>query len=364
VIRRVLYGFFVALAISVAAALPVAAADASPSPSPSSATVTDTPPTVIDANAQDRVSFGSNIHIAAGETVRDVFCMGCSVISDGTIARDLVVFGGNADIRSVVGRDAFVLGGNLHLGPKATVARDMTTVGGRSTLDPGATVGRDKTAIGSPGGAAFTSGHNFAGPDIGTLFPGVLLILLAALALALFPRQLAVTASLAESRPAASFGLGCVGILGGIALAILLAITVILIPLSLVLVVGILLAWIFGWAAIYLVVGRRLLAAADQQAQPFLAVIVGGAAFAVLTLVPPLSILIGLIAGSIALGAALGSRFGTRTEQRDFFAWGNRSPYFAPTSPMAPAPQPAPPAPPPPPAPTQPPPQEPPEANT
>jgi len=71
-----------------------------------------------------------------------------------------------------------------------------------------------------------------------------------------------------------------------------------------------------------------------------------------------------LIAGSIALGAALGSRFGTRTEQRDFFAWGNRSLYFAPTAPMAPAQQPAPPAAPPPPAPTQTPPAEPPEANT
>jgi hypothetical protein len=362
VIRRLLFGFFVAVAIWLVAALPAAAADASPSPSP--ATVTDTPPPVSDANAQDRVSFGSDIHIAAGESVRDVFCMGCSVISDGTIARDLVVFGGNADIRSVVGRDAFVFGGNLHLGPKATVARDLTTVGGSSTLDPGATVGRDKTAVGTPGGG-FTTGHNnFAGPDIGAIFPGVLLILLAALALAIFPRQLAVTASLAESRPAASFGLGCVGILGGIALAILLAITVILIPLSLVLVVGIALAWIFGWAAIYLVVGRRLLAIADQQPQPFLAVIVGGAAFAVLTLVPPLSFLVGLIAGSIALGAALGSRFGTRTEQRDFFAWGNRSLYFAPTAPMAPAPQPPPPAAPPPPAPTQTPPAEPPEANT
>jgi hypothetical protein len=358
VIRRLLLGLLAAVAFSLPAALPAAAA-ASPSP----AAQVDTPVPVPDANAQDRVSFGSNIHIAAGETARDVFCLGCSVVSEGTIARDLVVIGGSADVYSVVGRDAFVMGGNVHLRPKATVGRDLVTLGGASTLDPGATVGRDKTAIGVPGsGGTFTPGQNFGGPDLGSLFPGALLILLAALALAIFPRQLAVTASLAEARPGASFGLGCVGILGGFALAILLAITVILIPVSLVLAIGIVLAWIFGWAAIYLVVGRRLMAAADQRPQPFLAVVVGGAAFAVLSLVPPVGILVGLVGGSIALGAALGSRFGTRSEQGDFFAWGNRAAYFTPATGMAPGPQ-GPSAAPPPTA-TQPPPQEPPEANT
>ena len=243
--------------------------------------------------------------------------------------------GGSADIRSAIGRDAVVIGGNLHLGSRASVARDLVAVGGTSTEDPGATVGRDKTAVGFPGIGSFTSGHTFGAPDIGSLFPGALLVLLAALAMAIFPRQLAVTASLVEARPVASFGLGCVGILGGFALAILLAITVILIPVSLVLALGILLAWVFGWAAIYLVAGNRLLAAADQRQQPFLAVIVGGAVFALLSLVPLVSIPLGLIGGSVALGAALGSRFGTRTEQGDFFAWGSRAPYFSPTTAMA-----------------------------
>jgi len=358
VIRRLLLGLLAALALSLPAALPAAAADASPSPA-----TADTPVPVGDAS-QDRVSFGSNIHIAAGETARDVFCLGCSVTSEGTITRDLVVFGGSADVSSVVGRDAFVLGGHVNLGPKATVGRDLVVAGGSSTVDPGATVGRDKTAVGFPGPGTIPTGRNFGGPDVGTLIPGLVLVLLAALALAIFPRQLAVTASLAESRPFASFGLGCVGILGGFALAILLAITVILVPVSLVLAAGIALAWVFGWAGIYLVVGRRLLAAADQRPQPFLAVVVGGVAFALLSLVPPIGILIGLVGGSIALGAALGSRFGTRAEQGDFFTWGNRAPYYAPTSGGPPAPQPPMPSPPPAATPTPPPLEEPREGNT
>ncbi len=351
-IRRLLLGLFAAVMFCLLVAFPVAAADATPSPS----VPTDAPSPIFDASAQDRVSFGADIHIASGETARDVICVGCSVLSEGTIERDLVVVGGNADIRAAVGRDAVVVGGNLHLGSQATVARDMVAIGGTSSEDPGATVGRDKTAIGFPAIGTFAGGHNFGAPDLGSLFPGAFLVLVAALALAIFPRQLAVTASLVEARPVASFGLGCVGILGGLALAILLAITLILIPVSLVLALAILLAWVFGWAAIYLVAGSRLLNAADQRPQPFLAVIVGGAIFALLSLVPLVSIPIGLIGGSVALGAALGSRFGTRTEQGDFFAWGNRAPYPAPTTAMAPAP--------PPPAPTPPPPQDPPEANT
>ena len=141
-----------------------------------------------------------------------------------------------------------------------------------------------------------------------------------------------MTASLVEARPFASFGLGCFGIVAAIALAILFAITLILIPVSLVLTLAVSAAWLFGWAAIFLVVGNRFLVAADQRPQPLAAVVVGGVLFALLALIPLISIPIGLVGGSVALGAALGSRFGTRREQTDFFAFGRApAPYQPPT---------------------------------
>ncbi len=333
-IRRALLGVVGAAALALLAALPVAALDPSPSPSPSSATS----PSAFDEGARDQVSFGSDIHLAAGETVRDVVCIGCSVISQGIIARDLVVVGGNADILGPVGRDAVDVGGYLHLGPKASVGRDLTAVGGGSSVDPGAAVGRNRTGVGWPGtGGLDLSGF---GGNPGGLFPSAVLVLVAVLAMAVFPRQLAVTAALVEARPIASFGLGCFGIIAAIAIATLCAITVILLPVTLLLTLATLTAWVFGWAAVYLVAGRRLLAAADRRVQPLLAVVVGGALFALLALVPLVGIALGLLGGSIALGGALGSRFGTRSEQGDFFAWGN-----APATPVALVP----PAPPPPP---------------
>jgi hypothetical protein len=345
VIRKFLVGILAASVVGVLTVLPVAAADASPSP-----TANTPSPAVLDQGVTDRVSFGTDIHIAAGQSARDVFCMGCSVFSEGTIARDLVVMGGNAEILGPVGRDAFVLGGHVHLGPKASVARDLNAVGGSATVDPGATVGRDRTAVGglpvgSPGG--FGSFNPF-----GSLIPGLVLIVLAMLAMTMFPRQLAVTASLVEARPFASFGLGCFGIVAAIALAILFAITLILIPVSLILTLAVSAAWLFGWAAIFLVVGNRFLVAADQRPQPLAAVVVGGVLFALLALIPLISIPIGLVGGAVALGAALGSRFGTRREQTDFFAFGRAPAPYQPTYPPAPHP------------PVQMPPQDPPEANT
>jgi len=147
------------------------------------------------------------------------------------------------------------------------------------------------------------------------------------------------TAALVEARPIASFGLGCFGIIAAIAIAILCAITVILLPVTLLLTLATLAAWVFGWAGVYLVAGRRLLAAADRRVQPLLAVVVGGALFALLALVPLVGIPLGLLGGSIALGGALGSRFGTRIEQGDFFAWGHPP---APAAMVSPAPHPPP----------------------
>jgi len=271
--------------------------------------------------------------VQPGQLNRDVFCLGCSVtvLPGASVGRDLVVFGGTADVEGSVGRDAFVLGGMLHLGSSASVNRDAVVMGGHSEITPGAHVGRDQTSFGSPGGG-FTPGF----PSQPSIFPGVFVVALAILALLVFPRQLEVTAALVEARPGASLGLGCLALVAAVAGAILLAVTVILIPVSLAIALLVGAAWLFGWAAIYLVTGRRLLAALDQRATPLVAVAVGGAFFVLLGLIPVVGALLVFFGGAVALGAAAGSRFGTRREQTDFFAW--RTP--APIEPQYPFPTP------------------------
>jgi len=85
VIRRALFGVVGAAALALLAALPVAALDPSPSPpgSPPPSPASAASPSTFDEGGRDQVSFGSDIHLAAGETVRDVVCIGCSVFFAG-----------------------------------------------------------------------------------------------------------------------------------------------------------------------------------------------------------------------------------------------------------------------------------------
>ncbi len=260
----------------------------------------------------DQVSFGSDINIAESQTVpRDAVCMFCSIRDNGTVGRDLVAVFGSATVNGPVGRDATAVFGDVHLGGKAAVERDAVAVGGNLSKDAGATVGRDSTSMG------FLPVH--FGLSFSPFWAAGGLILVSLLLLILFPTQLGTTMVLIENRPFASFGLGCLGTLAGSFLMIFLAITVILIPVALAVGLVMAAAWAFGWAALALLVGRRLLDRANQQPNPLLAVVAGGVLLGLISVVPVLGFLVALVAGSVALGAAGGSRFGTRRSQTDFF---------------------------------------------
>jgi hypothetical protein len=261
--------------------------------------------------ARDVISFGSDLRIAAGESVpRDVFCMGCHVVVEGTVGRDVVVMGGDADIRGQVGRDVFVLGGHLKLGSNSSVGRDAIAMGGHLDRDPGSQVGRDAMS-GVPVGFSFGLGW-LGVAYVFRLASSLVLFILAVLLAALFPKQVEATSVLLEHRLGTSFGLGCLGVIGGTALATIFAVTVILLPLSLAISVGLFAAWLLGWTALLGVVGRRILAMSERKGSALAALLAGGLVLGALSLVPVLGLLVGLLAGTVALGAALGSRFGTR----------------------------------------------------
>jgi hypothetical protein len=280
----------------------------------------------------DRVIFGGDETVAKGETVRDVFVFGGNVKMDGTAMRDVVVFGGNADISGPIGRDLVVFGGNASLTGDAHVGRNVVVGGGNVEFPPGKPppVSGDITYGATP--------FRFFGPpsfSILNLLPSVvtsaILLLAALLALWFFPRQVYATAALIEQRAAVSFGLGCLALPTAIALGIICAITVILLPVTLAVAVVMAAAWLFGFAALFLVAGRFLLGAFNRPQDALPAVVLGAAIFLVLMLVPVLGALIGFIAGFVAVGSALGSRFGTRSADLPIF--GGRPPAYAPTYP-------------------------------
>ena len=147
----------------------------------------------------------------------------------------------------------------------------------------------------------------------GTLVPALGFVLLSVLLLVIFPRQVAAAGVLVQRQPVASFGLGCLGVVVAVALALLFALTLVLIPASFVLLLAVVAAWLLGWTAIFLAAGRRLVASVRPEgSDPLPALLIGGAALSLLWIVPVVNVLVGVIGGCVAVGAALGSRFGTR----------------------------------------------------
>jgi hypothetical protein len=209
------------------------------------------------------------------------------------------------------------------LGPHASVGRDIAITGGSLIRDPGATVGRN-VVYGTSGRFGHFGGPFFFGParphlggfgNASSVFGFVVaigILLIGLVLLIFFPRNIQATGATLERRPLESFGLGCAGFLAGLALMVLFAITIIGIPVSFVIFTALVVGWLFGWAALFLITGQRLLRTANRVPDLVPALLVGGVLLGVLANIPFLNVVVLAVGGSLALGAVIYSRFGTQ----------------------------------------------------
>ena len=82
---------------------------------------------------QDRVSFGSDITVAEGETAGDIACAFCSVHVHGDVKGDVVVLFGSVtvDPTHTISGDVAILGGDLNLADETEVGGDVAVIGGQ-----------------------------------------------------------------------------------------------------------------------------------------------------------------------------------------------------------------------------------------
>jgi hypothetical protein len=278
------------------------------------------PPIPPQVTAGSLSSFGGDYTIPADETRHgDVTVYGGDVDVQGTITHDLRVFGGDVTIEGSVGHDVVIFGGSVHLGAQADVGHDVAVFGGSFDRDPGAHVGHEvvqggfSTDLVSSMLPALPRLPALTGLDTSVrvaLSAG--LVLLALLLQLLFPRQIALARDALDERPFATLGLGCLTAVAGVLLAALLAITVILLPVSAAIGVAMTAGWLLGLAGLIVLVGERLTATLHFRINPVPTLLIGGALVAVLVNVPIFGIVFGLLIGSMALGAVVLTRFGTR----------------------------------------------------
>ena len=308
----------------------------------------------------DQLVFGNNFTLASGEVVSgdlSVFGGSAKLEESSRVKGDVNVFGGNVEVLGSIDGDINVIGGNVNLRSSAKVGGKQNVVAGNISRDRGAVVGSPAPIDAKRAGVSVTLpselglfnrfGRWFASviaddgdPDglgaflrrgnwrissdpLGLKWIGdsishaLFMTVLAIVAMAIFPNQYARMANVAHGQWLVAGSIGALTWVAVPILVVLMAITICLIPLSivasLVWAAGIVLGWVVG-AGIF---GAWLLKGfGKNNSIPLVQTAIGAFALALLGALPVFGWLLGLGASSLGLGALLLTRFGTQPYPR------------------------------------------------
>lgn len=267
-------------------------------------------------HAREVVAVGNDVSIKAGEVVKSIVVVGGSLRMDGEVLRDVVVVAGEVVVNGPIEGDLVVVAGPVTAGPKTEVDGDAVFVGSAANLNDEAQFHRGYKRVPAPdlspvfrGMQAFvTEGVMKARP----LPPGVrwvwfvhLAFFLAILGIALlFPGAVAAGTVAIEQRPIVSLLTGVLTAILFLPVFVLLAATVIGIP---VMIIGLVGALMFGKASVMQFIGQGMgrslrLSALESSV---LAVFVGALILTLLYITPVLGFVAWALATTLGLGAAM-----------------------------------------------------------
>jgi hypothetical protein len=251
------------------------------------------------------VVFGQSLNVGADETVDKAVAIGGSITIAGHVRRDAVAIGGSVTLQpgARVEGDAVAIGGSVSVADGATLEGDNVSLGG--TIP---------TTIGSMtrwvvGGPHMFSMFSFAS----RLTRAVLLFVIALLIAIAFPGALARIGVYLVNRPGLSALGGVAILLGFVPLCVLLAMTIIGIPLIPVAVMLLAALFLFGFTVSAAWLGDRMPGRQEHRA-PTKSVARGGAILVVVGLVPWIGTAALILVAAVSAGATLLSRFGRRAE--------------------------------------------------
>ena len=300
-------------------------------------------PAYAQSGEPGKIVFGDNFTLKSGEKLNGdlvVFGGNVTVEEDADLNGNLVVFGGTISSNGNLNGDVVVFGGQISLDENAVVAGDVVTIGGQLTQADGAEIKGEVVKNVSP---EIEIPNGRIPPDVtppsvnfdfnpfwtvaGIFYRAVILAALAMLVVVFLKPQMENVSQAIVSQPVMSGGVGLLTVFGGpisiVVVALVMIITLILIPVAaLVVFMGVLaiaLAWLFGMIALGNEVGERFTQSINQSWAPaftagfgtFLLMLVGGA----IGEIPCVGWLFVALIGFVGIGAAVLTRFGTRPLQ-------------------------------------------------
>jgi hypothetical protein len=254
-------------------------------------------------HGSERVVFGQSLNVGTDETVDKA-----------------VAIGGSVTIAGHVRRDAVAIGGSVTLLPGARVEGDAVAIGGAVSVAEGATLEGDNVSLGEtiPTTVGSMTRWVVGGPHMFSMFSfasrltrAVLLFVIALLIAVAFPGALTRIGAYLVNRPGLSALSGVAILLGFVPLCVLLAVTIIGIPLIPVAVMLLVALFLFGFTVSAAWLGERM-PVSQERKTPIKSVAWGGAILAVVGLVPWIGMAALILAAAVSAGATLLSRFGRR----------------------------------------------------
>ncbi len=266
--------------------------------------------------AGDLIVFGGDVRIEA----------------DSRVEGSVVAWGGDVEIAGTVERDVVAFGGDLLLRRTARVEGSVVTLGGTLERETGAVV-RGQQLVNPPswwhwwwvriptypyfpsdGLPALMFQVALRGVEI--LLRAVVMAGLAGLVALLWPRAAARVGRSALERPLPTFGMGLLTLVVGILLTLGLVITLCLSPVGVAVAIALVVAVLFGWLAIGIVIGERLMPNLTSRAvSPFWTAALGAGLLTLLSdllgLIPCVGWVGGFLVTCAGLGAVALTRFGT-----------------------------------------------------
>ena len=290
----------------------------------------------------DKVVFGGTFTLESGQSHQGslvIFGGAVTTESDSTVNGDVVLIGGTIQIGGTVNGNVVGIGGAVRLDGGAHINGDVFTLGATLRREEGASVnGQIIDGVDTPMAFTIPDDVQIEKPEIPDVpqapqvivsanpflniiwffFRTFLYAALAVLLVMFLPGHIDRIAKAAISEPVITAGAGLLtAILAPLAL-VAITITIILIPVTFVTVVLLVAAWLVGWVALGLEIGRRIAKAINMEWAPAISAGVGTLVLVFVLggfreLIHCIGFMPQALVGIWGLGAVLLTRFGTQS---------------------------------------------------
>ncbi|MFO7624246.1 MAG: polymer-forming cytoskeletal protein [Anaerolineales bacterium] len=279
---------------------------------------------------QDEFVLGGTFTLASGETLSGNLWIlgGNATLEPGSrVNGDIMVLGGNVSLSGEVSGDVNAMGGNIDLRSQAVVRGDLNLVGGSYERMPGARIeGRVNTAPTGPFQFTLPSGGRLPALEVRAyplwdfvafFFRAFVIAALAVLVVMFWPRNVERIGQTAIAQPIPAGGIGLLSAVIAPIVLLIMTITIILIPVTLIGFVILSLMVLLGWISIGMEVGQRLSVSLKQDWATPVSAGVGTLIFTIVAggvgeVVPCVGWVVPTLLGMLGFGAVLLTRFGTQ----------------------------------------------------